>query len=120
MSSICTHTHTFVIVISLGNFLVFVHAMVFHFGFLTWSFRLVWSLEVRRLSVSVSVVVIRVAAVSGVGIRLKWSRFVRSNRRQVHGVPAPSFDMPGRLHRESQGVRHSWCSVLPPKRWSTS
>ena len=55
MSSICTHTHTFVIVISLGSFLIVVRAMVFHFGFLTWSFRLCWSEEVWRLSTSVSV-----------------------------------------------------------------
>ena len=49
-------------------------------------------------------------------------RFVRfcSSRRQVHGVPAPSLDLPGRLHRESQGVRQGWCSVLPPKRGSTA
>ena len=56
MSSICTHTHTFVIVIFTGQLLSHCSRYGFHFGFLTWSIRLVWSLEVRRLSVLVSVV----------------------------------------------------------------
>ena len=56
MSSICTHTHTFIIVIFTGQLLSHCSRYGFHFGFLTWSFRLVWSLEVRRLSILVSVV----------------------------------------------------------------
>ena len=55
MSSICTHTHTFVKVHFTEQLLSHCSRYGFHFGFLTWSIRLVWSLEVRRLSVLASV-----------------------------------------------------------------
>ena len=54
MSSICTHTHTFVMVISLGSLLIVVHAMVF-------------SLWLSYMVISVGLI-IGGAAVVGIGV----------------------------------------------------
>ena len=76
MSSICTHTHTFVIVISLGNFL----NCFSRYGFSLWLSYMVISVELVRGGTAVvnhlfRLVVIRSSGgLAVVGVGLQWSK----------------------------------------------